>query len=177
VTNYIDPAAPTGPPFPPARAPDQAPPPVGTNTMALLALIFAFVFSPLGIIFGVIGRKQTRLTGQSGRGLATAGLVLGIVFTLFGVLVAIFTFVLAANITPSVGRAEVGRQITEQMTTGLGHRPESVTCAQDLPGKVGASINCTLVDAGQTYPVTARVTSMDGNVARFDVQVGTAGGS
>lgn len=60
------------------------PPP--TNTMAVLALVFAFVFAPLGIVFGIIGRRQIDQSGESGRGLATAGLVLGIIFTALAVL-------------------------------------------------------------------------------------------
>ena len=57
-----------------------------TNTMAILALVFAFVFAPLGIVFGIIGRRQIDRTGEGGRGLATAGLVVGIVFTAIVVL-------------------------------------------------------------------------------------------
>lgn len=52
-----------------------------TNTMAILALIFAFVFAPLGIVFGHIARKQIKERGEQGSGLATAGLILGYVFT------------------------------------------------------------------------------------------------
>lgn len=49
----------------------------GTNTMAILALVFAFVFSPLGIIFGFVARGQIKRTGESGDGLALAGIILG----------------------------------------------------------------------------------------------------
>jgi hypothetical protein len=52
-----------------------------TNTMAILALVFAFVFAPAAIVMGHIAKKQIRQTGEQGEGLATAGLVLGYVFT------------------------------------------------------------------------------------------------
>jgi len=52
-----------------------------TNTMAILSLVFAFVFCPLAIVFGHVARKQIRERGESGSGLATSGLVLGYVFT------------------------------------------------------------------------------------------------
>lgn len=58
----------------------------GTNTMAILALVFAFLVAPLGIVFGVIARKQIRQTGEGGAGLAKAGLILGIIFTVLSVL-------------------------------------------------------------------------------------------
>jgi hypothetical protein len=48
--------------------------------MAILSLVFAFVFWPLGIVFGHMARRQIRRTGEGGAGLATAGLVLGYIF-------------------------------------------------------------------------------------------------
>jgi Domain of unknown function (DUF4190) len=52
-----------------------------TNTMAILALVFAFVFSPAAIVMGHVAKKQIRQTGEAGEGLATAGLWLGYIFT------------------------------------------------------------------------------------------------
>jgi hypothetical protein len=73
-----------------------------TNTMAILSLVFAFVFSPLGIAFGHIARKQIRERGEGGSGLATAGLILSYIFTTIGVLycVGVVAFVaLSSNNT------------------------------------------------------------------------------
>lgn len=67
----------------PAGAYGQTP---GTNTMAILALVFAFVFSPVGIVLGHIAKKQIKERGEQGSGLATAGLVLSYVFTGLGLL-------------------------------------------------------------------------------------------
>lgn len=80
--------------YPPAAAP--------TNTMAILALIFAFVFAPLGIVFGFIARGQIKRTGESGEGLALAGLIVGGVFTLLIVAYIIFVFVILAAVAGSV---------------------------------------------------------------------------
>ncbi len=70
--------------------------------MAILALVFAFVFSPLGIVFGVIGRRQIAESGEEGRGLATAGLVLGIVFTVLVVLYIVFIIVAIGSAASSI---------------------------------------------------------------------------
>jgi Domain of unknown function (DUF4190) len=51
----------------------------GTNTMAVLGLVFAFVFPVLGVVFSVVGLVQTRRRGQAGRRLAVAGLVVSMV--------------------------------------------------------------------------------------------------
>jgi hypothetical protein len=48
-----------------------------TNGMAIAALILVFVFFPLGIVFGHVARGQIRQTGESGKGLTTAALVIG----------------------------------------------------------------------------------------------------
>ena len=55
---------------PPAAAPR-------TNTMALLSFIFCLLGGLLGIVFGHIALSQIKRTGESGKGLAIAGLVLG----------------------------------------------------------------------------------------------------
>ena len=61
--------------------------------MSILSLVFAFVFAPLGIVFGHIAKKQIRRTGEGGSGLATAGLVLGYIFAVLWILYVIFIIV------------------------------------------------------------------------------------
>ncbi|MEV1287150.1 DUF4190 domain-containing protein [Micromonospora sp. NPDC049679] len=59
----------------------------GTNVMAILSLVFAFVFSPAGIVLGHLAKKQIRQTGEQGDQLATWGLVLSYIFTGISVVV------------------------------------------------------------------------------------------
>lgn len=96
------------PPGQPGQPAYGQPPPAtpGTNVMAILALVFAFVFAPLGIVFGVIGRRQIDRTGESGRGLATAGLVLGIIFTVISVLSVIAMVVILGAAVNEVNRPD-----------------------------------------------------------------------
>jgi Domain of unknown function (DUF4190) len=58
-----------------------APQSSSTNVMAILSLVFAFVFAPVGIVLGHIAKKQIKERGEQGSGLATAGLVLSYIFT------------------------------------------------------------------------------------------------
>jgi hypothetical protein len=46
------------------------------NAMAALAMVFALVFFPLGILFGHVARRQIARTGETGSGLATTALVI-----------------------------------------------------------------------------------------------------
>ena len=55
----------------------QAPVQAKTNTLAIVALISVFFISLLGIILGHIALNQIKTTGEGGRGLAIAGLVIG----------------------------------------------------------------------------------------------------
>ena len=71
---------------------------MGTNTLAILALVFAFIFAPAAIVLGIVARKQIRGTGEQGMGLATAGMVCGIVFSVLmvvwiGIMIALLATV------------------------------------------------------------------------------------
>ncbi|RGC68086.1 hypothetical protein C5N14_15260 [Micromonospora sp. MW-13] len=75
-----------GPYGQPGQYPGQPPPGRGTNILAVLSLVFAFVFPPAGIVFGHVAKQQLRRTGEEGDQLATWGLILGYLFTAIGLL-------------------------------------------------------------------------------------------
>lgn len=84
------------PAAPPAPAAPYAPYPAqksGTNVLAIIALVGAFVFPLAGVICGHIALSQIKRTGESGRGLAIAGLIIGYVYIAFIVLAIILTVV------------------------------------------------------------------------------------
>ena len=80
--------------------PPGYPPPYGrpTNTMAILALVLAFVFAPAGLVLGIIARKQIRQTGEDGDGLALAGIIVGGIFTALFVLVIVVWIIAVASL-------------------------------------------------------------------------------
>jgi eukaryotic-like serine/threonine-protein kinase len=51
------------------------------NVFATLSVVFAFLFAPLGAVFGHLGLLQIRLRGERGRERAVIGLTLSYVFT------------------------------------------------------------------------------------------------
>lgn len=85
-----------------------------TNTMAILALVLGIIIAPLGIVFGFIARSQIKQTGESGDGLALAGIIIGGIFTLlivaYFVFIIIFISVMASSIPnfPSTGSFSTG---------------------------------------------------------------------
>jgi putative exporter of polyketide antibiotics len=80
----------------PSSGVGRAPSAGGTNVLAILSLVFAVIFAPLGIILGHLAKRQIKRTGQGGGGLATAGLVIGYVVLVVGV--AAVLIALAAGI-------------------------------------------------------------------------------
>jgi len=54
-----------------------------TSTLAILALVAAFVASSVGVVLGVVALAQVRRTGEAGRGLAIAAIVIGLLVTAF----------------------------------------------------------------------------------------------
>ena len=78
------------------------PPPRPTNALAIVSLICAFLIAPLGVVFGHISLSQIKRTGEEGRGLAIAGLVIGYLLTVLGALVLVFTFVVTRAIVEDI---------------------------------------------------------------------------
>ena len=78
--------APYGYPVAPVAAP--------TNTMAIVALVGSFFVPLVGIICGHMALGQIKRTGEQGRGLAMAGLIIGYIYTAFIVLYLVFMIIM-----------------------------------------------------------------------------------
>ncbi|MCU1410920.1 MAG: conserved rane protein of unknown function [Rhodoglobus sp.] len=61
-----------------------------TSTLSVVALVAAFVVSVAGVVLGILALVQIRRTGEAGRGLAIAAIVIGVLVTAF----FIFSFAL-----------------------------------------------------------------------------------
>jgi hypothetical protein len=73
-----------------------------TSLYAILAIVFPFVFPPLGVVFGIMGlREINRSDGQkTGRGLAIAGIWCGAIFTVLSIAWFIFVLSMMASFPP-----------------------------------------------------------------------------
>ena len=74
------------------------------------------------------------------------------------------------DMVETVDRSQVATIISRQLTEKDGHRPDSVTCPDNLKGVTGASLRCELTEGGDRYGVTVTVTSVDGENVDFDIQ-------
>ncbi|MCS3780227.1 DUF4190 domain-containing protein [Tsukamurella ocularis] len=82
----------------------------GTNSLAVAALVCGILSFPLGcayglgiataiaaVVLGIIGMKQVKVSGQSGHGMALAGVILGGVYIALFIIAIIIIVVVAAN--------------------------------------------------------------------------------
>lgn len=79
----------------PVGYPSWPAPHTRTNGMAVASLVCAVLFAPLGILFGHISLSQLKRSGEQGRGIAIAGLIIGYVMTALTVLAVTLAVVLA----------------------------------------------------------------------------------
>lgn len=76
-------------PQPPQYGAYQQQQPPGYNTMSIVAFILAFFVSIVGIILGFVALSQIKRTGEQGRGLALAAVIIGFVEVALGIIFAI----------------------------------------------------------------------------------------
>jgi peptidyl-prolyl cis-trans isomerase B (cyclophilin B) len=76
--------------------------------MAIAALITSFFVSILGIILGFVALNQIKTSGEQGRGLALAGIIIGFVAVGITVLIIIISVATAATIGVAVNEIQVG---------------------------------------------------------------------
>jgi peptidyl-prolyl cis-trans isomerase B (cyclophilin B) len=110
--------------------------------MAIASIVCAFVLAPLGVIFGHISLSQIKKSGEEGRGLAIAGLIVGYVITFLTILVVAISFIFVYLASKSLDRLD-----------GLGGHSPGIT-AYPSPGPsidnlpefnppAGLGANCT----------------------------------
>ena len=76
--------------------------PQKTNALAIASLISSFFVSVLGIILGFVALNQIKKTGEQGRGLALAGIIIGFVAVGITVLIIVLQVVALAALSPAV---------------------------------------------------------------------------
>lgn len=93
---YAQPQA--GAPYPYAY-----PPAPRTNVLAIVSLVSAFIVSIVAVITGHLALSQIKRTGEAGRGMALAGLIIGYVGTILGVLFFIVWLTLFLSVMSHTG--------------------------------------------------------------------------
>ena len=100
------------------------------NGFATLSVVFAFVFAPVGAVFGHLGLSQIRRTGGRGRERAVIGLTLSYAFTLIAIAVLVIWTVMGVR-SSTVGTSPTA-PISSSPTAATSSVPQPplVTAAQ-----------------------------------------------
>jgi peptidyl-prolyl cis-trans isomerase B (cyclophilin B) len=122
--------------------------------MAIASLVCAFIFAPLGIIFGHISLSQIKRTGEEGHGLAVAGLVISYLITIGAIIATVLVVWLAVVVTNHVNElnSHYPSMTAEPTAPGSGGLPDF-----DPPPNLGA--NCA-------YPSTTEPASKPNKAPR-----------
>ena len=59
------------------------------NIFSILAIIFAFIIYPVGLIFAIIALVQISKNGEKGRGLAISAIVIPLIILILVILIAV----------------------------------------------------------------------------------------
>ena len=69
------------------------------NDFAILGLVFSILFGLPGLIFSIIGLNQIKKTGQEGKGMCIAGIIISVVRLVLAIvlMIALFVFIIFAE--------------------------------------------------------------------------------
>ena len=88
--------APQQPMPPQGYGPQQPTPPpqtASTNGMAIASLVCAFLIPIVGLILGIISLGKIKTSGEGGRGLAMAGIIISSIGMVLGLIFVILFFI------------------------------------------------------------------------------------
>lgn len=160
--------------FPPPPPPEDwsAEDAAGTNTMAVLGLVFAFLLPVLGVVFSAVGLSQTRRRGQDGRGLAVAGLAVSVVA--LGV-AAVLLATLGTTRTRPNPPPPAAADASSSLVPAGNPADEAVVaaCSTILPAM--ERLETDLGGAATLEDVSTRVTALQGQIAAAAASSGDAG--
>lgn len=83
-------------------------PPRPTNSLAIVSLVCGFLFAPLGVVFGHMSLSQIKKSGEQGRGLAIAGLVISYLVLAATIVVVVLSVVMVMVFATSLERFDAG---------------------------------------------------------------------
>ena len=175
------------PPRPPVRSAygPQGPRPAPTartprrSRLAVAGVVLAVLVPPVGLVLGIVARRRITRSAAAlddperltGRGAATAAVVVGVVLTLAEAALAVGLFVgVPPSWLPSSDLPAASVQSTIERTVPL--PAGSVRCPGPLPARIGATITCTGTQNNAPVTLKATVNTVEGRDVRFVITRG-----
>jgi hypothetical protein len=89
----------------------------------------------------------------------------------FAIISVALAFGVTACSSGSVSTSDLEDVVSTQLEATVGQAPDSVDCPEELPAEVGSEVRCTLTTDDTTFGLTLTVTSVEDDVALFDIAV------
>lgn len=123
------------------------------NPLALIGFIMTFFFGIVGVIMCIAALAQIKKTGQKGKGLAIAGIIIGLLPLLFVIGIIIFLF---TEFGGEIEATSIGKQSCEKVDN-LGYY-ETSDLEYGEEGYVRCTANkCQIFYKGNTYDYVCEV--------------------
>ena len=74
------------------------------------------------------------------------------------------------NVVPVLPKAEVESSLLDELERRVGQRPDSATCSDDLEGKPGTTVECSIIAGPDTQDFTLTVTAVEGDKINYDFE-------
>ncbi|HMS32225.1 MAG TPA: DUF4190 domain-containing protein [Candidatus Saccharibacteria bacterium] len=160
------------------KAPQQ-----GNNTLAILSLVFSFLFAPAGLILGIIALAKKQSKGLAITSIVLSGMGSLILFFIFAISVSSSTQINTADTNTTVSKAaEEAKKQTEAdavakkaaedkvsqnaisrpslqslVTVGASTSQMQITTAPNAPSITGCEvkINAGIISSGYTYKISS----------------------
>ena len=123
------------------------------NPLALIGFIMTFFFGLVGAIMCIIALGQIKKTGQRGKGLAIAGIIVGLLPTLFVIGLIVFAFLIFGS---QIQTSIIGQEACEKVDN-LGYY-ETSDLSPEEDGYVKCINNeCKIFYKGDTYDYVCEI--------------------
>ena len=74
------------------------------------------------------------------------------------------------DVVPVLTKAEVEASLLNVLGAQVGERPDSATCSDDLEGKPGNTVDCTIIAGPVTQAFTLTVTTVNGSKINYSYE-------
>ncbi len=74
------------------------------------------------------------------------------------------------DVVPVLTRSEVESSMLDELEAQVGERPDAATCSDNLEGKPGNTVDCTIVAGANTKDFTLTVSAVDGGKIKYSYE-------
>lgn len=134
-----------------------------TNTLSIVGLVLAFLVNIAGLIVSIIALKQIKETGEKGRGLAIAGIIVSIISMILGI---VFAVLLAAGVglwgsTSSVSSTPLSSSSSSTFAVSASPSATSTPSASASASPTPSPSASSTKSMGEAWPSAGDVSSPD----------------